>query len=83
MSPTPATTPNRVTLEGRSSLEVHTTALRLFTNYARTMSSLYGLHVGQPLGLEVEEVGRENVWSVTRSGRGAVSCCRSRVDCSP
>jgi len=48
-------------------------SFRLFVNYARSLTDMYGLYLGRDLPLEVCFLGRENVYRVMASGRGAVA----------
>jgi KDO2-lipid IV(A) lauroyltransferase len=47
-------------------------SFRLFINYAQAVTNMYALHLGQPLPVEAEFCGRENLLGAQREGRGAV-----------
>jgi KDO2-lipid IV(A) lauroyltransferase len=48
-------------------------SFRLFVNYARSLTDMYGLYLERDLPLEICFLGRENVYRVIASGRGAVA----------
>jgi len=48
-------------------------SFRLFLNYARSLTDMYGLYLERDIPLEVAFLGREHVYRVIQSGRGAVA----------
>jgi KDO2-lipid IV(A) lauroyltransferase len=47
-------------------------SFRLFVNYAQAITNMYAMHLGQPVPVEPEFIGRENLLKVKQEGRGAI-----------
>jgi KDO2-lipid IV(A) lauroyltransferase len=56
-----------------SPLEEWRRSFRLFVNYAQSLTDMYGLYVGREIPVEVKFSGREHVYRVIDSGRGAIA----------
>jgi KDO2-lipid IV(A) lauroyltransferase len=48
-------------------------SFRLFLNYAQSLTDMYGMYLGREVPVEVRFVGREHVYRVIESGRGAIA----------
>jgi KDO2-lipid IV(A) lauroyltransferase len=48
-------------------------SFRVFTNYARSLTDMYGLYLGRDIPLEVCFAGRDNVYRVIAAKRGAIA----------
>src|SRR5579859_5654928 len=48
-------------------------SFRVFVNYARSLTDMYGFYLERELPLDVCFLGRDNVYRVIASGRGAVA----------
>lgn len=51
----------------------HARSFRLFVNYAQALTNLYALHLGQPLPVEPEFRGHENLKTILAEKRGAIA----------
>ena len=54
-------------------VETKRRSFRLFVNYAQAITNMYALHLGQPLPVEADFEGHENLRDVIENKRGAVT----------
>lgn len=56
-----------------SALETKRRSFRLFVNYAQAITNLYAMHLGQPLPVEPEFSGHENLKDILAEKRGLIA----------